>query len=85
MSLFESVFFCIICHYRSRGYKCVASPHGTVPLKASSRRAFAGDSESDRRYEETGEYDTQEPKLEVDPGCVVGIKKDMKYIEVQQI
>lgn len=30
------------------------------PLEATSRRAFANDSESDRRYEETGEYDTQE-------------------------
>ena len=67
--------FCAVCHYRSRGYKCVASPHGTVPLKASSRRAFAGDSESDRRYEETGEYDTQEPNLEVDPGCIWGCTK----------
>lgn len=28
--------------------------------QVSSRRAFAGESESDRRYEETGEYDTQE-------------------------
>ena len=84
--IIESYWVCIFaqyvtkCHYGSRGYKCVASPHGTVPLKASSRRAFAGDSESDRRYEETGEYDTQEPKLEVDPGCIWGYtKKHMKY------
>ena len=33
---------------------------GRNTWQASSRRAFAGDSESDRRYEETGEYDTQD-------------------------